>query len=52
MGDFNQLKQVLTATSLDITKVRSKQGLSLLQIAAQNDYEMILELLLNHVKQG
>ena len=52
MGDFNQLKQVLTVTSLDITKVRSKQGLSLLQIAAQNDYEMILELLLNHVKQG
>ena len=52
MGDFNQLKQVLTATSLDITKVRSKQGLSLLQIAAQNDYELILELLLSHVKQG
>ena len=37
IGDPFQLKQVLTASSIDITQVKSFDGLSLLHIAAQND---------------
>ena len=34
MGDSAQIKQVLAATSLDITQVVSESGLSLLHLAA------------------
>jgi ankyrin repeat protein len=49
-GDSIKLKQVLTASSIDITEVKTKQGLTLLHIAAQNDQAVVLALLLEHAR--
>lgn len=50
--DYNTLQDILSHTMLDITQIRDEMGYSLAHLAAYNNSERCMDLLIHHVLNG